>query len=248
MDIEAVIHGLDALFANRQSEQVEDYLSKYLEQALKEGDVGSAITIINELIGYYRDTSQYDKADAYCQKLLPFMERAGLKDTIHYGTSCLNIANAYRAAGRLELSLEYYQKVREIYQNVLEPGDFRWASLNNNLSLLYQEMERYEDACNALQEALSIVKTYPEAKVELAVTYTNLAVSYTKAGRLEDAKDAANNSLSIFRDGLTDDYHYSAALSALGDIHVACKEYNEAIAAFEQAMLTLRSHVGLTHA
>lgn len=248
MDIEAVIHGLDALFANRQSEQVEDYLSKYLEQALKEGDVGSAITIINELIGYYRDTSQYDKADAYCQKLLPFMERAGLKDTIHYGTSCLNIANAYRAAGRLELSLEYYQKVREIYQNVLEPGDFRWASLNNNLSLLYQEMERYEDACNALQEALSIVKTYPEAKVELAVTYTNLAVSYTKAGRLEDAKDAADNSLSIFRDGLTDDYHYSAALSALGDIHVTCKEYNEAIAAFEQAMLTLRSHVGLTHA
>ena len=104
MDIEAVIHGLDALFANRQSEQVEDYLSKYLEQALKEGDVGSAITIINELIGYYRDTSQYDKADAYCQKLLPFMEQAGLKDTIHYGTSCLNIANAYRAAGRLELS------------------------------------------------------------------------------------------------------------------------------------------------
>ncbi len=61
MDIEAVIHGLDALFANRQSEQVEDYLSKYLEQALKVGDVGSAITIINELIGYYRDTSQYDK-------------------------------------------------------------------------------------------------------------------------------------------------------------------------------------------
>lgn len=218
MDIEVVIHGLDALFANRQSEQVEDYLSKYLEQALKEGDVGSAITIINELIGYYRDTSQYDKADAYCQKLLPFMERAGLKDTIHYGTSCLNIANAYRAAGRLELSLEYYQKVREIYQNVLESGDFRWASLNNNLSLLYQEMERYEDACNALQEALSIVKTYPEAKVELAVTYTNLAVSYTKAGRLEDAKNAADNSLSIFKDGLTDDYHYSAALSALGDI------------------------------
>lgn len=248
MDIEAVIHGLDALFANRQCEQVEDYLSKYLEQALKEGDVGSAITIINELIGYYRDTSQYDKADAYCQKLLPFMERAGLKDTIHYGTSCLNIANAYRAAGRSELSLQYYQKVREIYQNVLEPGDFRWASLKNNLSLLYQEMERYEDACNALQEALSIVKRYPDAKVELAVTYTNLAVSYTKAGKLEEAKNAVDNSLSIFKDGLTEDYHYSAALSALGDICVACKEYKEAIAAFEQAMLTLRSHVGLTHA
>ena len=58
MDIENVICGLDQLFAERKSGQVEDYLSKHLEQALKEGDVGAAITIINELIGFYRDSSQ----------------------------------------------------------------------------------------------------------------------------------------------------------------------------------------------
>lgn len=109
MDIQKVIEGLDALYADRKSEKVEDYLSANLEQALAERDVGSAITIINELIGFYRDASQYDKAQAYCEKLLPFMERAGLKDTIHYGTSCLNIANAYRASGNLETSLQYYQ-------------------------------------------------------------------------------------------------------------------------------------------
>ena len=160
MDIENVIRGLDELFAERKSDQVEDYLSKHLEEALKEGDVGAAITIINELIGFYRDSSQYDKAEADCEKLLPFMERAGLKDTIHYGTSCLNIANAYRAAGKWKLSLQYYEQVEQIYQKVLEAKDFRWASYRNNLSLLYQEMGRFEDACQALSDALVIVKEY----------------------------------------------------------------------------------------
>lgn len=248
MDIENVIRGLDQLFVKRKSDQVEDYLSKYLEQALKEGDVGAAITIINELIGFYRDSSQYDKAEVYCEKLLPFMERAGLKNTVHYGTSCLNIANAYRAAGKWELSLQYYEQVRSIYEKVLDAKDFRWASYRNNLSLLYQEMGRFEDACQALSDALRIVKEYPEAKVELAVTYTNLAVSYMKAGKLQEAEEAIQQGLVIFRDGLTEDYHYSAALSALGDILVAGKEYGKAINAFQQAMVLLRSHVGLTHA
>lgn len=248
MDIQKVIDGLDALYAERQSEKVEDYLSSNLEQALQEKDVGSAITIINELIGFYRDASQYDKAEAYCEKLLPFMERAGLKDTIHYGTSCLNIANAYRASGKLETSLQYYRMVSDIYEKVLDKKDFRYAGLYNNLSLLYQEMEQFDKACEMLNRALLIVREYPEAVVELAVTYTNLAASCVKAGNIAMAKKNVAKGLAIFRNGLTEDYHYSAALSVSGDVHFAAKEYEQAVQCYEQAMAALRKHVGLTHA
>lgn len=248
MDIQKVIEGLDKLFADRQSEKVEDYLSVNLEQALNEGDAGSAITIINELIGFYRDTSQYGKAEAYCEKLLPFMEKAGLHGTVHYGTSCLNIANAYRAAGRLEDSMKHYRMVFDVYEQVLDKKDFRYASLNNNLSLLYQEMGDFEKACEALEQALLIVKETPGAEIELAVTYTNLAASYNKAGRLEQARDAVAKGLAIFEDGRTGDYHYSAALSVAGDVYYADGEYRKAAECYEQAMLALRQHVGLTHA
>lgn len=264
MNIQEVIDGLDALFANRQIDKVEDYLSSHLEQALGEGDVGSAITIINELIGFYRDTSQYDKAETYCGRLLPFLERAGLKDTIHYGTSCLNIANAYRACGRLEDSLAHYQMVSAVYEKTLEPEDFRYASLNNNLSLLYQEMGQFDKACDALLAALAIVKKYPEAKVELGVTYSNLAATYVKTGELEKAEEAVKNAEDVFADGLTEDYHYTAVLSGAGDVYFALadrekgkkdvrtdkaqKYYEKAISCYEKAMLLLRSHVGLTHA
>lgn len=248
MDIQRVLKELDALFDNMEGDKIEDYLSSRLEQALKEGDVGSAITLINELIGFYRDTSQYDKAEAYCEKLLPFMERAGLKDTMHYGTSCINIANVYRASGRLMDSMEHYHKVFEIYDKVLEKNDFLYASLYNNLSLLYQEMKQYDKASEALNQALQIVKEYPEKMVELAVTYTNLAASYVKAGQLELAKEASGHGLSIFDNGLTEDFHYSAALSVAGDIRFASAEYERACAYYEQAMAALRQHVGITHA
>lgn len=248
MNIEKVIDGLDQLYADKESGKVEDYLSLNLEQALKEGDVGSAITIINELIGFYRDASQYDKAETYCVKLLPFMERAGLKDTIHYGTSCLNIANAYRAAGRLETSLKHYQMVFDIYEKVLDKKDFRYAGLYNNLSLLYQEMGEFDKASESLNQALLIVKEYPEAVVELAVTHTNLAASYVKAGKIDKAKDEITKGIAIFQNGLTGDYHYSAALSVSGDVYFAAKEYEQAVQCYEQAMVSLKKHVGLTHA
>ncbi|MCI8508199.1 MAG: DUF4037 domain-containing protein [Lachnospiraceae bacterium] len=248
MDIKSVIEGLDRLFADRESEKVEDYLSVYLEQALTEGDAGSAITIINELIGFYRDTSQYDKAEAYCGKLLPFMERAGLKDTIHYGTSCLNIANAYRASGKLEDSYRYYQKVFEIYEKVLDEEDFRYASLYNNLALLHQENKEFGKACEALEKALSIVRLFPEAVVEFGVTYTNLAASYMNAGNLAQAEDASDKGLAIFQNGLEGDYHYSAALCVAGDIYFAKGEYEKAVSCYEKGMLALKGHVGLTHA
>lgn len=248
MNIESIIQGLDQLYENRESERVEEYLSFYLEQALTEHDAGSAITIINELIGYYRDTSQYDKAEAYCGKLLPFMERAGLKDTIHYGTSCLNIANAYRASGRLEDSLKHYKMVFDIYEKVLDKKDLRYASLYNNLSLLYQEGKEFDKASEALNKALLIVKEYPEAVVELAVTYTNLAASYIKSDKIKQAEEASDKGLAVFKNGLEEDFHYSAALSVAGDIHFAKEEFEEAAVYYERAMLALKKHVGITHA
>ena len=248
MDIQQVLKGLDQLFNNRESDKIEDYLSAHLEQALKEGEVGGAITLINELLGFYPDTSQYDKAEAYCEKLLLFMERAGLKDTVHYGTSCINIANVYRASGRLEDSLTHYQKVFEVYDRVLEHNDFLYASLYNNLSLLYQEMQQFDKASEALNSALEIVKGYPEAVVELGVTYTNLAASYVKEGKLALAKEASAQALAIFEKNLTEDFHYSATRSVAGDIRFAGEEYDKAREYYEQAMLALRQHVGITHA
>ena len=55
--------------------------------------------------------------------LQEILQNLGLDGTLHHGTTLLNIANAYRAGGRLEDSLEKYKKVAEIYEELLEEDD-----------------------------------------------------------------------------------------------------------------------------
>ena len=62
-----------------------------------------------------------------------------------------------------------------------------WASFYNNLSLLYQEMKRFDLAKESLLKALELVLTKPNTIFEQAVTYTNLANTCLALGQGEEA-------------------------------------------------------------
>ena len=66
------------------------------------------------------------------------------------------------------------------------------------MSLLFQEMGDYESACDCLERALSIASMYTEARIEVAVTHTNLASSQLKLGRLKEAIENFKQSLFNF--------------------------------------------------
>ena len=63
--------------------------------------------------------------------------------------------------------------------------DVSWASYYNNLSLLYQEMKRFDLAKESLLKSLEFVLTKPNAIFEQAVTYTNLANTCLALGQGE---------------------------------------------------------------
>jgi len=71
--VDEILVGLDRLFEEQRMSEVEPYLQQALQEAMKVGDSSAVITIVNELIGFYRDTSQYDKSIYYCGQILPFM-------------------------------------------------------------------------------------------------------------------------------------------------------------------------------
>ena len=144
--VEEILNGLDLLFEQQKMNEVESYLQNALQEAMNASEDSIVITIVNELIGFYRDLSLYEKSIYYCEQILPFMEMKGLKDSIHYATTSLNVANAYRAAGLWEQSLEHYKKVKAVYDKMLTPTDSLYASYYNNLSLLYQEMGNFAEA------------------------------------------------------------------------------------------------------
>ncbi|MDE7333773.1 MAG: DUF4125 family protein [Lachnospiraceae bacterium] len=248
MIIEQVLKQLDELFAQHKVDQVETFLLRRIDEASAEGDTGSVITLLNEIIGHYRETGESDKSISACRQLLILIEEAGLKGSTAYATSLLNVANACRAAGLLRESMIYYQEVKGIYEEKLAPSDFRYASLYNNMSLLFQEMGDYESACDCLERALSIVSLYSEARIEAAVTYTNLATSLLKLGRFYEAIDNLKKAFAIFEMDEDKDYHYSGALSAMGEAQYMAGNLEESARYYKLALREIERNVGRSKA
>lgn len=243
--VEEILNGLDNLFEHQKMDEVEPYLQQALQEAMNEKEDSIVITIVNELIGFYRDISMYEKSIYYCEQILPFMEMRGLKDSIHYATTCLNVANAYRAAGHWEQSLEHYHKVKMVYDKMLTPTDSLYASYYNNLSLLYQEMGNFEDAAKCLKTALVIIEAYGDI-IKVAITCSNLAASLLRIDQQEEAESYLNRALQIFIEDGERDFHYGAALSVMGELQLRKGCLIESQQYYERALAELEKHVGKT--
>ncbi|MCI9665228.1 MAG: DUF4125 family protein [Lachnospiraceae bacterium] len=244
MNIEHVLEQLDSLFANHRIGDVEDFLTEKMEEAAREGDRSAVITLMNEIIGHFRETGEFDKAVEYCGQVLNLMQKMGLAGTISYATTLINVANAYRAAGLLRESMAAYQEAKAVYEGNIAYNDFRYASLYNNMSLLFQEMGDYESACDCLERALAIATQYSEARIEVAVTYTNLAASELKLGRYEEAIDHLKQAFSIFEMDEERDYHYSGALSAMGEAQYLSGNLEESARYYKLALNEIERNMG----
>ena len=131
IEIAAFLQQLDALLQNNQLEQARIYLEQTLQQAKQEQDFSALMTIYNEWIGFCRDTGDFSAMLTACRELKELMQAHHLEGTQAYATSCLNIANAFRAAGKHTESLQLYQEVGAIYQNLLPPDDLLMAMVDN---------------------------------------------------------------------------------------------------------------------
>lgn len=244
MLIEKIIEKLDGLFAEGKGQEASQLLEDSIKQAMNEGDDNALLMLLNEMIGYMRETSQVESSYQYAQAALNLMERMEIKDSTAYATTLLNIANAYRAGGRLDDSMTYYQEVLTLYKREVDAKDMLFASLYNNISLLYQEMGDFKKAKENLVNALRIVKENEDTYFEEAVTYANLAATCLNLDEDEEAAEYFGHSIRIFEEHGIYDAHYCAALSSMGTYYYKKKEYEKAAECFEKAMSGMKAALG----
>ncbi len=244
MDINQVTSELDKLFAQEKINEIPQFLESHIAQAAEEGAQDIVLNLYNETIGFYRETGQYELSVENCHKAMALMDEMGIQDTIPYATTLLNVANAYRAAGHLQESLEFYNKVRPVYVALLDEDDMYFASFYNNLSLLYQEMGDFAAAKEQLVNALFIVNHKEGKQFEVAVTQANLANTCIELEQDDEAKARAEEAIRIFEEIGVDDAHYSAALSALGSLYYMDKDYTNALGVMEKARDCVAKYLG----
>lgn len=244
MNVEKTLEQLDALLAQHRTNEIEGFLLEKMEEAVTCEDTGSLITLMNELIGFYRENGEFEKALAYCKEVLQVAVGAGLSGTIPYATTLLNVANSCRAAGLLREAMMYDQKVREIYANNIEDTDFRYVNLYHNMGVLFQEMGDYESACDCMERALSIAALYHEARVETAIVYTSLATCQLKLMRYQEAIENLRRAFTLFEQDEERDYHYSGALSAMGEAQYLAGNMEESAYYYERALKEIERTAG----
>ena len=244
MDINLFLQKLDRLYENKKLNEVEPFFNENLKQAVSEKNFPAQFTILNEMMGFFRDTSQYEKSINACHRCIEVMKEMGIEKTVDYATALQNIANAHRAAGLLEQSLKFYMEAFNIYEKNIDSNDYRFASLNNNIALLYQEMGDFKKAVKHLEKALSIIDTIKGTEIEAATTYSNLGASLLELERIDEAVNYLEKALAVYRKDKVKNFHYSAALSAMASAKFKMKKYDEAAVLYEEALKEIEINMG----
>lgn len=244
MNINTFLNELDTLYKEKRINKVEPFFNESLDKAIADKDKPAQFTILNEMMGFFRDTSQYEKSISACHKCIQIMKDMGIEGTADYATSLQNIANAHRAAGLLDESLKFYREAFSIYEKNFSVDDFRFASLYNNIALLYQEMGDFQNAVCYLKKALNIVCQIKDTDIEQATTRTNLGASLLELGKTDEAIMHLNIALSIFERDEEKNFHYSGALSAMAAAQCKLGNYSEAIRLYEEALSEIESNMG----
>ena len=244
MDIDKVLQELDSLPGGEETHKTFDFLKAKIEEAYLEGDHASELTLVNEMIGYCRYTGRHEDSAYYGDYALKLCDAQGLKDTLPYATSLLNIATADRAAGRHKESLRNYKKVETLYDKLVDKGDYLYAALYNNMSLLYQAMDDHSGSARYLEAALNTIDGIDTERIPQAITRTNLAQAYLRLGNLGRAEDLLKEAETVFEEMGGDDFHYPGCLNALGQLYYEKKDYVRSTEYYRRALNLLKLTVG----
>lgn len=216
-----------------------------MQEENKQIDPGTMERLVqgNEQIGYYRSISNYEEALKISKEMLELVKELGLQGSEAHGTTLLNAATAYRAAGMCEKAIAMYRAAEQIFKN-LGIQDERLAGLYNNISMAFQQKEDYGTAESCLLQALAIVRNLPDHKVEEATTYANLASVCYEKEEFAQGVEYVQRAIERFEECEEKDAHYCGALALLAQGHYEQGELEKAISAYTEALREILANFG----
>lgn len=195
LDVPAIIRKLDGLNNSGRETDAESYLEGWLDKARSAGDWRSELSIINELLGQYRRTKQRDKGMAAVNTALDIIRAHKMGNTVSAATVMLNAATTMKCFGEAKSSLPIFEHVCRVYANSLDPNDYRFGGLYNNMALSYADVGDIERAEEYFIAAMRVISKCEHPQNELAVTLCNMVEMYRKTnledGRIEKCLDRA---------------------------------------------------------
>ncbi len=178
ISVENFIKELDSHFAREDLQGAGRCLLEWRERAVFAGDKNGELTVLNEMIGYYRQTREEKEALEAINSAFLLIEELRIADKPASGTIFLNGATTMKSFGKSAEAMDFYEKALKNYRINLNANDPLFAGLYNNMALALQDLKKYEDAEKYFVSAININGNSSGNELETAVSLVNLAHLY----------------------------------------------------------------------
>ena len=186
IDTKSVIASFDALISSGNEEAAGRHLNLWCAKAHDIGDWRAELTLQSELMGYHRRTNDEKSAMAAVSRGLDIIRQHHMGATVSGATVMLNAATTMKAYGKAHESIPLFKQVSRVFADKLDPTDYRFGGLYNNMALSYSDCGDYNLAEKYFQKAIAVISHCDTPENELAVTCCNLAELYGHTGREAD--------------------------------------------------------------
>jgi tetratricopeptide (TPR) repeat protein len=195
-----ILSRLDEYLHKNDYISAERHLLYWLDESTAAKDLRTELLVRNELMGLYRKTAKKEQALECVNAALQTIKVAQISHQVGAATTFLNCATVYKAFGMAERGIELFYRAKEIYERELEPSDGRLGGLYNNMALALVDLGRFSEAMELYGKAIDIMNRTDNGKLEVAITYLNIASAMEGELGLVDADEQIQSYLAKARD------------------------------------------------
>ena len=190
-----IIEECDRLFNAERPVELGEHLRKWRAEAQRIGDREGELGILSELMGHYRMQGDRERGLAAVRDGFTLLGKLGIGGSVSAGTILINGATALQAFGEIDESLNYYKEAFRCYGAHLDPNDWRFAGLLNNMAAAYAAKHDVRYAEAYYRKALDVLKACGNL-MDAAVTHVNLAQMYAAEAGPDDPRIPAELDLA----------------------------------------------------
>ena len=143
IDVPEIIRALDNLYAQGRENEAQSFLEERLNEARSIGDWRGELSMLSELLGQYRRSMSGEKGLNCANEAMALIRAHRMGETVSGATVMLNAATTMKCFGRAKESIPLFTHVSRVYSAKLDPKDYRFAGLYNNMALSYGDVEDY---------------------------------------------------------------------------------------------------------
>lgn len=240
--ISEINKNIDELYQSGKIEEAENYMLEQLDFAKQDNNNEISVVLTYTLADFYRAAGRYDDAISKYQESEKIMELQNMINTRDMAAVLFNLANIYRLTGKLDESYQYFDKTYRVIEVCGDDNYF--LSYYNNLSALHQSAGKLEESIDCLKKSLYITDQKMNDSLRSAMARTNLAAALLRLKRADEAREHLQIAIAFYESRSHTDYHYSTALSAMGDVCMVKGDLAKAAEYFERALPEIEQHMG----